>query len=117
MKLANSRVGQLSINGPEGVEKYKVVLCDLPCVVETHRTVDNRTYYKSGDVGQLLLVQNEDENEEMQANEKPANTTLYDTNYNILDGLTPPTKNIRKRKFRQKIKYSVRQFLIQVSIL
>jgi TATA-binding protein-associated factor Taf7 len=103
----NSRVGQMVINGIESVEKYKVTLCDLPCVVETHRTEDNRVYYKSGDVGQLLLVQKEDEKEngEMEMNEQPI-SFLYDNNYNVLDGLTPPTKNIRKRKFRQKIKYS-----------
>jgi TATA-binding protein-associated factor Taf7 len=103
----NSRVGQLVINGTEAIEKYKVILCDLPCVVETHRTEDNRVYYKSGDIGQLLLVQKEDEieNGDMETNEQPI-SSLYDNNYNVLDGLTPPTKNIRKRKFRQKIKYS-----------
>jgi len=105
----DSRVGQLVINGIEPIEKYKVTLCDLPCVVETHRTEDNRVYYKSGDIGQILIVQKEDEMEhgggEMEMNEQPV-PSLYDNNYNVFDGLTPPTKNIRKRKFRQKIKYS-----------
>jgi TATA-binding protein-associated factor Taf7 len=103
----DSRVGQLVINGIEPVERYKVTLCDLPCVVETHRTEDNRVYYKSGDVGQVLLVLKEDEMEYGEMDEQPTIPTLYDNNYNVLDGLTPPTKNIRKRKYRQKAKYSV----------
>jgi len=103
----DSRVGQLVINGIEGVEKYKVTLCDLPCVVETHRTEDNRAYYKSGDIGQILIVQKEDmEHGEMDMTTEHPVPSLYDNQYNVFDGLTPPTKNIRKRKFRQKIKYS-----------
>jgi TATA-binding protein-associated factor Taf7 len=103
----DSRVGQLVINGIEPVERYKVTLCDLPCVVETHRTEDNRVYYKSGDVGQVLLVQKEDEMEYGEMDEQPTIPPLYDNNYSVFDGLTPPTKNIRKRKYRQKAKYSV----------
>jgi transcription initiation factor TFIID subunit 7 len=102
----DSRVGQLFINGIDPVERYKVTLCDLPCVVETHRTEDNRVYYKSGDVGQILLVQKEDEMEFGEMDEQPNIPPLYDNHYNVFDGLTPPTKNIRKRKYRQKIKYS-----------
>lgn len=32
-----------------------MTLCDLPCVVESHKTLDNRSYYKSGDIGQVPL--------------------------------------------------------------
>lgn len=29
---------------------------NLPCVVEVHKTVDNATLFKSGDVGQMVVV-------------------------------------------------------------
>lgn len=31
-------------------------LVDLPCVVETQKTLDRSTFFKSGDVGQMLIV-------------------------------------------------------------
>ena len=30
-------------------------LVDLPCIIETHKTLDNKTLYKTGDVSQMLL--------------------------------------------------------------
>lgn len=35
------------------IEKFKATLCDLPTVVETQKTLDRSTYYKSGDIGQV----------------------------------------------------------------
>lgn len=35
---------------------YPARLVDLPCVVETQKTLDRRTFFKSGDVGQMLIV-------------------------------------------------------------
>ena len=31
-------------------------LVDLPCIVECQKTIDNKTFYKSGDICQMLLV-------------------------------------------------------------
>jgi len=150
----HSRVGKLEILDTynDTKVKFKVTLCDLPCVVESHRTEDNRVYYKSGDIGQILLVQEDEEMGEKEMNDyfngnnnnnnnnnifnnynndlndnnikhnnnnnnnKNNNNNhnnnnnnihpIYDAHFNIYDGLTPPTKNIRKRKFRHRIKYS-----------
>ena len=44
----NQRHGTLSV----GHDAYKVTLADLPTVVETHKTLDGKTFYKSADVGQ-----------------------------------------------------------------
>jgi len=88
------RIGQFIA----GSEQYQVTLCDLPCVLETHKTEDSKVYYKSGDIGQILLV--EDIN--------PLNESKqYDSNFNIINGLTPATKNIRKRKFRKVPKIDI----------
>lgn len=35
---------------------YPARLVDLPCVVETQKTLDRSTFFKSGDVGQMLVV-------------------------------------------------------------
>lgn len=35
----------------------------------------------------------------------------FDDAYQLYDGLTPPTKNIRKRKFRKRPKFSVWNFV------
>lgn len=43
------RNGKFVVEGQE----YKLTLLDLPCVVETHKTLDMRSYYKSGDIGQV----------------------------------------------------------------
>ena len=37
-------------------ERLPMRVADLPCVVETHKTVDNVCYFKTGDVGQAILV-------------------------------------------------------------
>lgn len=37
-------------------KKYPARLVDMPCVLETQKTLDKRTFFKSGDVGQMLIV-------------------------------------------------------------
>lgn len=37
-------------------KEYPASLMDLPCLVETHKTADKRTFYKSGDLHQMLVV-------------------------------------------------------------
>ncbi len=32
---------------------YPAMLAPLPCNIETHKTFDHITYYKSGDIGQV----------------------------------------------------------------
>lgn len=44
-------------NQKEGsTTQYPALLVNLPCPVETHRTFDNKTLYKSADIGQALQV-------------------------------------------------------------
>ncbi|CAN0495051.1 unnamed protein product, partial [Hapterophycus canaliculatus] len=37
-------------------KKYPARLVDMPCVLETQKTLDKKTFFKSGDVGQMLIV-------------------------------------------------------------
>jgi TATA-binding protein-associated factor Taf7 len=32
---------------------YPALLVNMPCNLETHKTFDNTTYYKCGDIGQV----------------------------------------------------------------
>lgn len=34
-------------------KRYTVTLVDLPCVIDTHKTLDRRTFYKSADIHQV----------------------------------------------------------------
>lgn len=51
--LVGSRVGTFTVKQGGQEVRYKVTQCDLPCVVETHKTEDNKLYYKIGDIGIL----------------------------------------------------------------
>ena len=62
---------------------YPASLMDLPCLVETHKTADKRTFYKSGDLHQVLVVRMPDE---------PSPHT-----FTLQDGLTPPAKDAATR--------------------
>lgn len=62
---------------------YPAYLMDLPCIVETHKTADKRTFYKSGDLHQVLVVR--------LPNEPPPDSPA------LMDGLTPGAKEAGRR--------------------
>jgi len=107
----NPRQGQLIISDSQKVKKrYSVCLTDLPCVVEVQKTLDNKNYYKSGDIGQMLLVDYPDkdfDSYDEKKQKKLKKDFQYDDNFNSINGLTPSTTNIRKRKFRKRPDISV----------
>jgi transcription initiation factor TFIID subunit 7 len=72
-----------------GSKTYNAYLLDLPCILESHKTLDKTAYYKSADIGQMLLVQ--DPNEEAQP----------PPSFKLSSGITPPTRDIRRRKWRK----------------
>jgi len=82
-------------------ERYPARLVNLPCIVESQKTHDNATYYKSNDIGQVLIVFNTDEEAE--------STDLYSKIPGYEDvhpsGLTPPTTHIVKRRFAKTKKH------------
>lgn len=72
-----------------GGKSYKAKLVDLPCITEAYKSNDLTTYYKSGDVSQMLLVQDELSKEEVPVE--------------LDSGLTPPMKNIKTHWKKQKL--------------
>ncbi|CAM9731402.1 unnamed protein product, partial [Ascophyllum nodosum] len=74
---------------------YPARLVDLPCVLETQKTLDRATFFKSGDVGQMLIVY-KDENAYKR---DESNASGVGPQELFPDGLTPPTKNVVRRRF------------------
>eukprot|EP00026_Physarum_polycephalum_P008248 Phypoly_transcript_08328.p1 GENE.Phypoly_transcript_08328~~Phypoly_transcript_08328.p1 ORF type:complete len:456 (+),score=143.08 Phypoly_transcript_08328:100-1467(+) len=72
-----------------GRKKYDAYLVDLPCIVESHKTLDKTTYYKSADIGQMLVVQD------------PKEPQPPPPEFSSLNGVTPATRDIRRRKWRK----------------
>lgn len=77
---------------------YPARLVNLPCPVELHKTHDHAMYYKCVDIGQMLIVY-EDEMalEEAEAAPKSEGFPSY-----YPSGLTPPMKRVVERRFEAR---------------
>ena len=84
----DARFGHMTLDG----EKYPMRLVDLPCVTETHKTIDKVTFYKTGDIGQMIIVSSPNSFQKELKEQK-----LIDKNQKKYSGLTPPTFEIQKR--------------------
>ncbi|KAJ3202871.1 hypothetical protein HDU82_007017 [Entophlyctis luteolus] len=88
--LPDARKGTLSFDGT----KYPATLVDLPCIIESQKTWDNRQLYKICDISQMLIVSEEgfaglpkDSSEDF----------VYP------HGISAPLHFVRKRRFRKRI--------------
>eukprot|EP00834_Sanchytrium_tribonematis_P000791 NODE_15_length_50561_cov_0.608081.p22 type:complete len:306 gc:universal NODE_15_length_50561_cov_0.608081:48889-47972(-) len=85
---------------------YMFKLVDLPCILETQKTVDKKQFYKSGDISQMILVDEEPfekEREGLTIDELSARLPDLDrTDYIYPHGLTPPLQHVRQRRFRKR---------------
>jgi TATA-binding protein-associated factor Taf7 len=87
----DKRKGSFSIGG----QQLPVSVVDLPTVVETHRTWDQSHYYKTGHIGQVMIVDPKEDYSERE--------------HCFPDGLTPPAQNIRERLFRNGPEMALRE--------
>lgn len=82
-------------------------LLDLPTVIESLKTIDNKSFYKTADICQMLLCKEEvDEppSTDEESPQKNKNPHKVDKKYLWPHGITPPCKNVRKRRFRKTLK-------------
>ncbi|XP_022222967.2 transcription initiation factor TFIID subunit 7 [Drosophila obscura] len=82
-------------------------LVDLPTVVESYKTIDNKSFYKSADICQILICKEEPDEEtekESPNKNKKKDPNKVDKKYLWPHGITPPCKNVRKRRFRKTLK-------------
>uniref|UniRef100_A0A2K6KXB5 TATA-box binding protein associated factor 7 like n=2 Tax=Rhinopithecus TaxID=542827 RepID=A0A2K6KXB5_RHIBE len=84
-------------------------LVDLPCVIESLRTLDKKTFYKTADISQMLVCTTDGDThpspEESAASADPNITRKKERGrekkYVWQHGITPPLKNVRKKRFRK----------------
>uniref|UniRef100_A0A1E1X6R1 Putative transcription initiation factor tfii-d subunit n=1 Tax=Amblyomma aureolatum TaxID=187763 RepID=A0A1E1X6R1_9ACAR len=89
---------------------------DLPSIIESHKTLDRKTFYKTADVAQLMICKEEDAGEDEEAKKAAAaaddeeslrrkeRKDAKDKKYQHPHGITPSLKNVRKRRFRKVLK-------------
>ncbi|KAF7965266.1 hypothetical protein HWV62_27805 [Athelia sp. TMB] len=82
-----------------GNSSYSSKLVDLPCIIESHKTLDNKQMFKVADICQMLVVEKKIESEDVIGRNK---------NFNIDEfiwphGITPPLHHVRKRRFRKRV--------------
>lgn len=79
---------------------------DLPTIVESLKTIDSKGFYKTADICQMLLCkEGEDltaEDDSLQKKKKDPNKV--EKKYLLPHGITAPTKNTRRRRFRKTLK-------------
>jgi len=89
---------------------FSATLLDLPCIIESWKTFDKKSMWKTGDVCQMLVCR--DPEEPSFSSDEEENSTfdyfkkrLNDVKkYQYPHGITEPLKNVRKRRFRKTAK-------------
>lgn len=80
---------------------------DLPTIVESWKSIDRKSLYKTADICQMLICKEELDphvEEESPAKNKRKDPHKVDKKYLWPHGITPPTKNVRKRRFRKTLR-------------
>lgn len=80
---------------------------DLPTIVESLKTIDGKGFYKTADICQMLLCREDDDgttDEDSPQKTKKKDPFKVEKKYLWPHGITPPTKNVRRRRFRKTLK-------------
>jgi transcription initiation factor TFIID subunit 7 len=89
----DKRMAKVTFDG----RTYAAVLCDLPTIIESHKTSDRSQYVKIADIHQVLLV--------LDGSSESIRHRIEDLrqkDFILDDGLTPPMKNVRNRRFSKR---------------
>lgn len=80
-------------------------IVDLPCIIESHKTLDKKNFYKTADICQMMVCTDEADEPDKEApkpDEKKGD--FKDKRYLHPHGITAPLKNVRKKRFRKTLK-------------
>ena len=77
--------------------------------MESHKTIDNKFFYKTADICQLLICKegegfSDEEEPSSPVKKKKLDTYKVDKKYLFPHGVAAPLKNCRKRRFRKTLK-------------
>lgn len=104
LKFRDSRRGIFGFGKPDDTRNshvFRAKLVDLPCIIESHKTLDHGKHlFKVADINQMLVVE-----DELQSGIDPSK--IEDRDFDIEDfiyphGITPPLRHVRKRRFRKR---------------
>lgn len=93
-----------------GDTTYNAKLVDLPAIIESQKTLDNRQLFKVADICQMLIVEDPvTTNDTTSApNASSGDAKAFDVKDFIWPhGLTPPLRHVRKRRFRKRVNRAV----------
>ncbi|KAH6954067.1 TAFII55 protein conserved region-domain-containing protein [Ilyonectria sp. MPI-CAGE-AT-0026] len=94
---ADTRRGLLTVKG----QSFAAVMVDLPTITEAMKTWDRKSFLKSADICQMLLVFQKVANE---AEARQASLpSMIDTHFKWPHGLTPPMHDCVNRRFAKTI--------------
>ncbi|KAF9526997.1 TAFII55 protein conserved region-domain-containing protein [Crepidotus variabilis] len=82
-----------------GNSLYSSKLVDLPCIVESQKTLDGKQMFKVADICQMLVVGDKIQSEEQMTRDKGFNIDEFIWPH----GITPPLHHVRKRRFRKRV--------------
>ncbi|KAI0321660.1 TAFII55 protein conserved region-domain-containing protein [Amylostereum chailletii] len=82
-----------------GNTAYAAKLVDLPCIIESQKTIDGKQMFKVADICQMLLVESRIPNEDAVGHQKTFNIDDFIWPH----GITPPLQHVRKRRFRKRM--------------
>jgi len=91
---ADQRQGKLNLDG----DKLQIKLLDLPCLVETLKTHDKKTFYKTGDISQIMVASTETEYD---SDSQLTSINHREKKFLFPHGISAPLKNVRRRRFRK----------------
>lgn len=77
-------------------------IVDLPCVIESHKTLDKKNFYKTADICQMMICS--EDAEELNKGDDKKVIDGKDKRFIYAHGITPPLKNVRKKRFRKTLK-------------
>uniref|UniRef100_A0A672SXE8 TAF7 RNA polymerase II, TATA box binding protein (TBP)-associated factor n=1 Tax=Sinocyclocheilus grahami TaxID=75366 RepID=A0A672SXE8_SINGR len=102
MNMKDRLTIELHANGRHGIVRVDRVplackLVDLPCILESLKTVDKKTFYKTADICQMLVCT-------LDGDLYPPLEEPTDKKFVWNHGITLPLKNTRKRRFRKTAK-------------
>jgi len=87
IKMISSKEGMLTYEN----KTYPGYITDMPCIVETHKTLDNRQFIKVADVSKVFVFA-EDQS-----------TLGSKVEQAKMSGITPPMAYVRNRRFRKRL--------------
>lgn len=87
IKMSTAKEGLLLYEG----KSYPGTIVDLPCIIESHKTLDNRQFIKIADISKIFVF-----SEDLASGQKRAEEAA-------LSGITPPMAYVRNRRFRKRL--------------